>query len=133
MASIIKNLSTASPLAAVWDAIRDVGALHTRLVAGFVVATSLEQDGRHVTFANGMTIIEPIVTIDDRHHRLVWTARGGMSSHYNGALHATAGQHGGTDVSWIVDVLPDELATTIASNMEAGIEAMQRTLDRLAN
>ncbi|MBI4934737.1 MAG: SRPBCC family protein [Actinobacteria bacterium] len=133
MASIIKTLSTAAPLAEVWDAIRDVGAVHTRLVPGFVVATTLEDDGRHVTFVNGLTVVEPIVTIDDQHHRLVWTARGGTSTHYNGALHATVGRNGGTDVSWIADVLPDELAPTIAKNMAAGIEAMQRTLDQLAS
>jgi hypothetical protein len=50
-------LSTASP-AAVWDAVRDIGALHTRLVPGFVVATEIIPAGRRVTFANGVVIDE---------------------------------------------------------------------------
>jgi hypothetical protein len=35
-------------------AVRDVGALHTRLVPGFVVDTKLEGDVRVVTFGNGL-------------------------------------------------------------------------------
>lgn len=38
----------------VWDAARDVGALHTRLVPGFAVDTQLEEGARIVTFANGV-------------------------------------------------------------------------------
>jgi len=38
MASIRKEISTKAPPAEVWAAIRDVGALHTRLVPGFVTA-----------------------------------------------------------------------------------------------
>jgi hypothetical protein len=57
----------------VWERIRDVGALHRRLVPGFVLDTRLE-GARWVTFANGMVVKEPIVTIDDEHRRLVWSA-----------------------------------------------------------
>jgi hypothetical protein len=44
MASIRKEIVTAAKPQAVWDAVRDVGALHTRLVPGFVVDTRLEPD-----------------------------------------------------------------------------------------
>jgi hypothetical protein len=37
----------------VWDAVRDFGALHHRLVPGFVVEARLEGDDRVVTFFNG--------------------------------------------------------------------------------
>lgn len=39
MATIAQEIVTKASPAAVWEAIRDVGALHTRLVPGFVVAT----------------------------------------------------------------------------------------------
>ena len=132
MTSIIKDLFTAAALHDVWDAIRDVGALHTRLVPGFVVATELADGERRVTFANGIEVIEPIVSIDDDHHRLVWTVRGGTSRHYNGALEATVADGGGTNVNWTVDVLPDDIAPMIAANMTAGLAAMQQALDTLA-
>ena len=74
MASIRKEIVTSARPQSVWDAIRDVGALHTRLVPGFVVDTRLEPGARIVTFANGMVAREPIVTVDDEARRLVWGA-----------------------------------------------------------
>jgi len=55
----------------VWDALRDVGALHTRLVPGFVTDTSLQDGVRTVTFGNGMVARETIVTVDENEHRVV--------------------------------------------------------------
>ena len=54
MASIRREVSIEVSAAQLWDALRDVGALHTRLVAGFVTDCRLEGDARIVTFANGM-------------------------------------------------------------------------------
>jgi hypothetical protein len=75
MASIRKDIHTAARIDYVWDAVRDVAALHTRLVPGFVVNTTLESGVRIVTFANGAVVREPIVTIDDVARRLVWTVQ----------------------------------------------------------
>jgi hypothetical protein len=41
MGSIRKEILTKAGIDAVWSAIRDVGALHTRLVPGFVTDTRL--------------------------------------------------------------------------------------------
>ena len=71
MASIRKSLVVTAEPGMVWAAIRDVGAIHERLARGFVTATSLEDDARVVTFANGMTVRERIVTVDDEARRLV--------------------------------------------------------------
>ena len=61
MASISKEIVTRANPNAVWDAIRDIGALHTRLVPGFVTATELIPGGRRVTFGNGLVVNEPII------------------------------------------------------------------------
>ena len=67
--------STRSP-SDVWDALRDFGALHTRLVPGFVTDTRLDGDARIVTFSNGTVAREILVDCDDkraaaglRHHQ----------------------------------------------------------------
>ena len=39
MATIRSELKTRAPASDVWSAIRDIGALHTRLVPGFVTDT----------------------------------------------------------------------------------------------
>ncbi|AGB23746.1 Polyketide cyclase / dehydrase and lipid transport [Mycobacterium sp. JS623] len=54
-----------------WDALRDVGALHTRLAAGFVADTRMEGTARIVTFANGMVAHPP--TCCPTNWRRMWT------------------------------------------------------------
>ena len=65
MASIRKHIQIEAPPDKVWDALRDVGALHTRLVPGFVTDTRMEENARVVTFGNGMVAREEIVSVDD--------------------------------------------------------------------
>jgi hypothetical protein len=66
MGSIRKEILTKAGTDAVWSVILDVGALHTRLVPGFVTDTRLEPGARIVTFGNGMVLREPIVAVDDK-------------------------------------------------------------------
>ena len=65
MASLRQEIHIDAPATQAWDALRDVGALHTRLVPGFVTQTTLEGQSRRVTFGNGMTVREDIVSVDD--------------------------------------------------------------------
>jgi hypothetical protein len=132
MATIRSELRTRARPSEVWSAIRDVGALHTRLVPGFVVDTKLEPGARVVTFVNGTVLREPIVTLDDQMRRLVWTHDGGRAQHYNGALHVSELGDGTTSVVWTADFLPDDIAGAMAKAIEAGMAAMQQSLDRLA-
>ena len=132
MASITKNIETTAPVRAVWSAMRDIGALHTRLVPGFVVDTVLDGSARIVTFANGMVIREPIITVDEEHRRLVWSAEGPQFEHYNSSAQALEQANGTTVVVWIADFTPDELADVIDEMMTAGAAAMQIALDRNA-
>lgn len=50
MASIRNEVVLAARATEVWDAVRDFGALHDRLVPGFVTDCRLEGDTRIVTF-----------------------------------------------------------------------------------
>jgi hypothetical protein len=77
MASIRKEIQTSASPEDVWAALRDVGALHTRLVPGFVVDTRLEPGERIVTFGNGMVVREPIVDINDEVRRVPGQRLGG--------------------------------------------------------
>lgn len=131
MASVRREIVTKAPADHVWAAIRDIGALHTRLVPGFVIDTKLEGRMRIVTFGNGMVIREPIVTIDDAAKRLVWSAEGGRTTHYNAAVEVSGTDGGATRVVWTADFLPDEAAETIASAIGTGMAVMKKTLDRL--
>ena len=130
MASNKLEITTTAPPAEVWDAVADIGALHTRLVPGFVVRTEVEARARVVTFGNGMTIREPIVSLDPVERRLVWTAEGAGADHYNGALQVVdAGE--GSRIIWIADFLPDDVEGQIKAMMQEGMAVMKRTLDSI--
>ena len=129
MASTYKECWIDAPSEAIWDAARDIGALHTRLVPGFVVATKLEPGARVVTFANGMTLREPIITIDDQRRRLVWGAIGGATTHYNAVLQLFP-EGKGTRVTWTSDFTPDEIEPQVSAMQDQGLAAMKRAFER---
>jgi hypothetical protein len=112
----------------VWDAVRDVGALHTRLVPGFVTDTRMQGETRVVTFGNGMVVLEPIISIDDERRRLAWAAVGGSTTHYNAVLHVVP-DGDGCFVRWTSDVLPHSVAPTIAGMQRQGLAVLKKTLE----
>jgi uncharacterized protein YndB with AHSA1/START domain len=128
MATICKEVEINASPETVWEALSDVGALHTRLAAGFVADTRMEGDARIVTFANGMVAREEIIAIDDANRRVAWAIVGQQFHHFNGA--AQLFDHGdGTRFVWTTDLLPDELAPNVDEMMTAGIAAIKRTLE----
>lgn len=129
MATLHASVSIAAEPNEIWDAARDVGALHTRLVPGFVVDTRLDGDARVVTFGNGVSVREPIVSIDDERRRLAWSSVGGKTTHYNAVLQVEA-EGSGSLVTWTIDLLPDELAPMIEGMQKQGLAVMKQTFER---
>jgi hypothetical protein len=113
----------------VWAAARDWGALHERLVPGFVVSTQLDGADRIVTFANGTKLREILVDLDDETHRLVWSVVDGPYTHHNGAVQVFAQGDGCARFVWTADLLPDELAGPTGEAMQRGAEVAKRTLE----
>ena len=132
MASIRREVCIDTPAERVWDAVRDVGALHRRLVAGFVIDCRIDGEARIVTFANGMVARELIVDVNDADRRLVWAAIGGRLTHHNASVQVFVEAVGRSRVVWVADLLPSELAPAIAAMIEQGMVAMKKTLERAA-
>jgi hypothetical protein len=130
MASIRQEIHVKAGPDAAWDAIRDIGALHERLVPGFVVDTRLEPGARVVTFGNGMVVKELIVDLDDKARRLAWSAQSERLSHHNASAQVFAAA-GGSTVVWTCDLLPDDMRGTIEGMITQGMAAMKRSLDAL--
>lgn len=120
MASIRKEASIDVSAEQLWAAVRDVGALHTRLVVGFVTDCHLDGDARVVTFANGMVARELIVDVNDNDRRLVWSAVGGRLTHHNASVQVFAEGAERSRLVWIADLLPNELAPAIEAMIEQG-------------
>ena len=129
MASIHREVLIQADPETVWDALRDVGALHRRLAPGFVTDVRLEEGARVVTFGNGLVARELIVDIDDKARRLVWSVVGGRMTHHNASAQVLPDGEGGSRFVWIADLLPHELAPGIAELMEQGLAVIKRTLE----
>ncbi|TMA34296.1 MAG: SRPBCC family protein [Deltaproteobacteria bacterium] len=144
MASIHQEIVIEASPEHVWDAVRDVGAIHERLAPGFVTDTKLEDGARVVTFGNGMVARELIVDLDDAKRRLAWSVQasrsepkeseghrgGGRMTHHNASLQVFAEGEGRTRAVWIADLLPHELGPAISGMIAQGLEAIKKTLER---
>ena len=132
MASIQKDIIIDADATDVWDALRDFGALHTRLVPGFVTDTQLDGDARIVTFSNGTVAREILVDCDDKRQRLVYAIKSEKLTQHSASAQVFAEGDGRSRLVWIVDVLPNEVAPYMNAQMDLGAAAMQKALGRNA-
>jgi len=130
MATLRKEIEIRRSKELVWDAIRDVGAIHQRLVPGFVVDCRLEGDWRTVTFANGMVVREMIVSVDDQALRHAWSARGGPLTHHNASVQVFSEGDDKCRVVWIADFMPNEVAGMMGEMVQQGLNTMKQTLEK---
>ena len=126
MASIRNEVALAASAAEVWDAVRDFGALHERLVPGFVTDCRLEDGARVVTFVNGMVAREQLVDANDADRRLVYAIVGGKFTHYNASVQVLERGPRAATLVWIIDLLPDEMAGPVTGLAQQAVAAMHR-------
>jgi hypothetical protein len=132
MASIHKEIPIDAHPDQVWAAVRDFGAVHTRLAPGFAVDARLDGDARIVTFANGNVAREVLVDCDDARRRLVYAIANERVSHYSASVQVLAEGETRSRLIWIVDVLPHAIASYIDGQMDLGALAVQKALARRA-
>lgn len=132
MATIIKDVLIDAKPADVWDALEDFGALHTRLVPGFVTACEFDGKARNVTFANGSTARELLVTSDAAARRLVYAVASERVKQHSASAQVFDDGKGGSRLTWTVDVLPNEVAPYISAQMDLGAAAMQKAFAKKA-
>lgn len=133
MSTLHKTLLLDAPATRVWEALRDFGALHTRLARGFVTGTAMEGESvRVVTFFNGATARETLVSRDDARRRLAYAIVGGRAAHYGASAQVFDEGGGRSRFEWTVDLLPDEIAPYVDDMMTRGAAAMQATLEAVA-
>jgi hypothetical protein len=129
MASIHKDILVNARPDDVWDAVRDFGAVHQRLGPGFAIDCRLDGNARIVTFHNGNVAREEFVDCDEARQRLVYAIHNERVSHYNASVQVFADGESCSRIVWIVDVLPNEIAPYISSQMDLAVAAMQKTLE----
>lgn len=127
MATIVREIQIAASAESVWDAVRDVGAVHRRLAPGLVVDVILESGLRHVTFANGLVLDEMIVSVDESIRRVAYTALN-RAKHHQASMQVFSKDKDCCRFVWITDVLPDEISERFAAVMDQAIPVIERTL-----
>ena len=130
MASIQKDIPIDAHPDDVWAAVRDFGAVHQRLVPGFVLDARLDGDARIVTFANGTVARELLVDCDEARRRLVYAVISERLKQHSASVQVLA--DGGTRARliWTVDLLPHEMAPYVEGQMDQAALAMQKALGR---
>jgi hypothetical protein len=73
-----------------------------------------------------------LVDCDEARRRLAYAIVGERVTHYSASAQVFADGEERSRLIWIVDVLPNEIASYIDSQMDLGVLAMQKTLGRKA-
>jgi carbon monoxide dehydrogenase subunit G len=129
MASIRKEIRIDASPDQVWDALRDFGAIHERLVPGFVVECRMDGPDRIVTFASGAVMREVLIDLDDEARRLAWSIVDGPYRHHNGVAQVFA-DGDGTRFVWTTDLLADDdVVAATDQSMQTGIGVVKSTLE----
>jgi hypothetical protein len=132
MATIIEDMTIEAPVALVWDALSDVGALHRRLCPGFVTDTVMDGEARIVTFANGLVAREEMISVDPLARRVAWTAKSERLAHHNGAAQLFEAGPERCRFVWTADDLPHAMAPAIGAMMEQGMAAIRTAMEKAA-
>ena len=117
------------PASKAWDALRDVGNLHRRLVRGFITDCTFDGETRHLRFANWVAAAERIVAVSDAEQRVSWAAVSERLSHHNAFAQVFPDGDSACRVVWTVDLLPDAMAPAIEQMVLAWLQAIRATLE----
>ena len=129
MATLRREIALNANAATVWSAIKDFGAVHTRVAPGFLTKLEMDKGDRIVTFFNGMVARERLVTSDDEECRLVYSVVEGRASHYNAGVQVFPEGDGRSRVVWTIDLLPNDLAPAVGGMMDHAAGFMKKTLE----
>jgi Polyketide cyclase / dehydrase and lipid transport len=129
MATVRKEILIDVPPSQAWEALRDWGALHERLVPGFALGAEVDGRDRLVTFFNGAVYRERIVDVDEATRRLAWSIVDGPYEHHNASAEVLEETENRTLFVWIADLLPDEAAERTGGLMEQALKVIKQTLE----
>lgn len=131
MATLIKEITVDASADAVWDAVADVGAVHTRFAPDFVTHVELVPGARLVTFDTGQVFREDIIGLDHAHHRLAYSVKSEALTHHNASFQVFEAGPGKSRLVWTVDLLPDAVAPYMEGRLEAGLAAAKDVVGRV--
>jgi hypothetical protein len=131
MATIRREIALTVEADSVWAKLADFGAVHKKVAPEFVISSRMDGDARVLTFANGTSARELLVSSDAAARRLVYSvAPNERISHHNASVEVVSDGHSACRLVWLVDLLPDQIASYVAGQMDAALVKMKPALER---
>jgi hypothetical protein len=113
----------------VWDVLRDVYAVDTRLIPGFATGVVEGPGTRTVTFSHGTTVTERIVELDEAARRIVYQAVDAPFTHHLGSQAVREGEDG-VHLVWTTEFAPASLLDGAIRTMQSAAKIMKATIDQ---
>jgi len=131
MASIRTEFVIEADAERVWKTIGNWENGPAEMASGHVVSSRADGPVRVVTFADGRTARERLITRDDEARRIVYSVIGDTvrPDHDNAVMHIVADGERRCRLVWSRDVLPDELAQPLLAAMREAGPIIKRTLE----
>lgn len=131
MPSIRKEIYVDRSPEQVWDAVRDVGAFHVRLVPGYTENTLLDGYERTLTLPDGGSVRELIVAVDEGERRMVFAVKEGRMPllHHNASFQVFPDSDRGSVLVWVTDFLPEALAPQIQAQVDRVSAVIKQTIE----
>jgi Polyketide cyclase / dehydrase and lipid transport len=117
----------------VWSAVRDVGAVHRRLLPGRVPDAVIEGDVRTLLMPDGHRVVELILDVDDDARRFAYCVISGARPtlrHHSASFQVLPVGDQQARLVWVTDFLPNDAAGWIRARMERGAADMKDVLER---
>lgn len=94
-----------------------------------IASCSLDGDVRTCTLPDGVAIKERVITVDEDAKRVVYTVtEGPLPMEFHCASVQVVEKNNQTNVVWIVDVKPDEMAAPLSEMMDSAAQSMAAIL-----
>lgn len=112
--------------------LRDVSAVHRRLLPGRVRDVRIDGRVRTLTMPDGYVVRELIVDVDDDARRLAYAVIEGARpalEHHHATFQVFDEDETHSRLVWVTDILPDELAGLIRERSARGADEMKRVIE----
>ena len=76
-----------------------------------------------------MVVRALMIDVNDKTRRHSWSARGEPFTHYNASIQVFSEGDDKCRVVWIADLLPNDVAETVAEMIQHGLNTMKQTLE----
>lgn len=127
MSSIRKTIEVDATPETVWANVSDVGRISDLI--GFLKTSVLDGNSRVCSLADGGTLTEKIITVDEDLKRVVYAiTESPLNMEFHVAVMEVVPSGTGARMHWTIDLLPESAAEHMGPMLDSACEDMKITL-----